>query len=95
MGALQFDTLVTNSWAKKVILMPEANFGAIWTLSFYKTMGGQVFIKKKEGLLKPENDWSCIAHLIAEHMLKSAVIEEKTFKHSPWAGADDPLGPKF
>ena len=28
-------------------------------------------------------------------MLKSAVIEEKTFKHSPWAGADNPLGPKF
>ena len=28
-------------------------------------------------------------------MLKSAVIEEKKFKHSPWAGADNPLGPKF
>ena len=24
-------------------------------------------------------------------MLKSASIEEKTFKHSPWAGADNPL----
>ena len=34
------------------------------------------------------------AHLIAEDMLKSAVIEEKTFKHSSWAGADNPLGPK-
>ena len=44
---------------------------------------------------KPEDHWSCIAHLIAEDMLKSAVIEEKTFKHSPWAGADNPLGPKF
>ena len=28
-------------------------------------------------------------------MLKSAVIEEKKFKCSPWAGADNPLGPKF
>ena len=44
---------------------------------------------------KPEDHWSCIAHLIAEDMLKSAVIEEKTFKHSPWAGADNPLGPNF
>ena len=44
---------------------------------------------------KPEDHWSCIAHLIAEDTLKSAVIEKKTFKHSPWAGADNPLGPKF
>ena len=38
--------------------------------------------------IKPEDHWSCNAHLIAEDMLKSAVIEEKTFKHSPWAGAE-------
>ena len=44
---------------------------------------------------KPEDNWSCIAHLSAEDMLKSAVIEEKKFKHSPWAGADNPLGPIF
>ena len=31
----------------------------------------------------------------AEDMLKSAVIEEKKFKHNPWAGADNPWGPKF
>ena len=43
---------------------------------------------------KPEDHWSCIAHLITEDMLKSAVIEEKTFKHSPWAEADNPLQPK-
>ena len=30
---------------------------------------------------KPEDHWSCIAHLIAEDMLKSAVIEEKKFKN--------------
>ena len=44
---------------------------------------------------KPEDHWSCIAHLSAEDMLKSAVIEEKKFKHSPWAGANNPLVPKF
>ena len=32
---------------------------------------------------KPEDHWSCIAHLSAEDMLKSVVIEEKKFKHSP------------
>ena len=33
---------------------------------------------------------------MAEDMLKSAVIEEKKFnKHSPWAGTDNPMGPKF
>ena len=31
--------------------------------------------------LKQENYWSCIAHLSDEDMLKSAVIEEKKFKH--------------
>ena len=44
---------------------------------------------------KPEDHLSCIAHLSAENMLKSAVIEEKKFKHSPRVGADNPLGPKF
>ena len=29
---------------------------------------------------KPEVQWSCIAHLSAEDMLKSTVIEEKKFK---------------
>ena len=30
----------------------------------------------------PEDHWSCIAHLSAEDMLKSAVNEEKKFKQS-------------
>ena len=30
---------------------------------------------------KPEDHWSCIAHLIAEDMLKSAIIEEKKCKN--------------
>ena len=48
------------------------------------------------GTAEPEDHWSCIAHLTAEDMLKSAaVIEEKKIKHRPWAGADNPLGPKF
>ena len=37
-------------------------------------------------VLEPEDHWSCIAHLSAEDILKSVVIEEKKFKHSPWAG---------
>ena len=41
---------------------------------------------------KSEDHWSCIAHLSAADMLKSAVIEDKKFKHSLWAGADNPLG---
>ena len=37
-----------------------------------------------------------IAHLSAEDMLKSAVIAEKKFKHSPWEGADNPfIGQNF
>ena len=28
---------------------------------------------------KPEDHWSCIAHLSAEDMLKSAVIQDKKF----------------
>ena len=51
---------------------------------------------KKSGIkLKPEDHWSCSAHLSAEDMLKSAVIEEKKFKHSLRVGADNPLGPNF
>ena len=63
----------------------QANSRYIW--SFYK--------HHENRYIKPEDHWSCIAHLSAEGMLKSAVIEEKKFKHSTWAGADNPLGPKF
>ena len=45
--------------------------------------------------LYPEDDRPSFAHLSAEDILKSAVSEEKKFKHSPWAGADNPLVPKF
>ena len=30
---------------------------------------------------KPEDHWSCIAHLSAEDMLKSAVVEENKFEN--------------
>ena len=45
--------------------------------------------------VKPEDHWSCIAHLIAEDMLKSAVIEEKTFKHSPLGRGRQPIRAKI
>ena len=48
-----------------------------------------------ERKMKPEDNWSCIAHLSAEDMLKSVVIEEKKFEHSPRVGADNPFGPTF
>ena len=38
-------------------------------------------LKKKKNKNKPEDHWSCIAHMIAEDMLKSAVTEEKKFKN--------------
>ena len=43
----------------------------------------------------PEDHWSCIAHMSANDVLKSAVTEEKKVKHSPTVGADNPLGPNF
>ena len=68
----------------------------LWLFSNKKHRTGQIgIITFWCRSVKPEDHWSCIAHLIAEDMLKSAVIEETTFKHSPWAGADNPFGPKF
>ena len=45
--------------------------------------------KKKKNIYKSEDHWSCIAHLSAEVMLKSAVIEENKLKNieSDWTGA--------
>ena len=40
------------------------------------------YLLYNEIITKPEDHWSCIAHLSAEDMLKSAVIEEKKLKHS-------------
>ena len=44
---------------------------------------------------KPEGRWSCIAHLSAEDMLKSAVIQEKKFKNieAEWFGSRSINGP--
>ena len=46
-------------------------------------------------LLKPEDHWSCIAHLSAEDMFKSAVIGENKFKHSLGQGQTTHQGQKF
>ena len=46
-------------------------------------------------IMEPEDHWSCIAHLSAEDMLKSAVIEKKKFKHNPRVEAHNPFEPKF
>ena len=49
-----------------------------------------IFLHHVCSVKKPEDQWSCIAHLSAEDMLKSAVIEENKFKHRPRVGADNP-----
>ena len=59
--------------------------------TIYHTLTQDTLIKQP----KLEDHWSCIAHLSAEDMLKSVVTEEKKFKHSSWAGADNLLGPNF
>ena len=48
-------------------------------------IGVLAFLKvaKTGNIGKPEDHWSCFAPLSAEDMLKSAVIEEKKFKHQP------------
>ena len=43
--------------------------------------GALVKYQMSHVIKKPEDHWSCIAHLIAEDMLKSAVIEEKKYKN--------------
>ena len=44
------------------------------------TVYSQEFLSKLWQKCKPEDHWSYIAHLSAEGMLKSAIIEEKKFK---------------
>ena len=45
--------------------------------------------------LKQEDHWPCIAHLGAEAMLKSEIIEEKKFKHSPRVRGRQPIRAKL
>ena len=59
--------------------------------SFEKYIVNQVF-KVPE---KPEDHWSCIAHLSAEDMLQSDVIEKRSLNIALDYGADNPLGPKL
>ena len=59
--------------------MPYGNYVHVRVYETNIRMGGN---------LKPEDHWSFIAHLSAEDMLKSVVIEEKKFKHSHWVGAE-------
>ena len=81
-----------------LLLLHDPYCCALYILSTFYNKGNYSKHKKiafYPGRKKPEYHWSCIAHLSAEDMLKSAVIEEKKFKHSPRVGADNPLRPKF
>ena len=63
---------------------PKKDFLMTWLKMKYPySIGGW------ESTKEPEDHWSCIAHLSTEDMLKSAIIEEKKFKHSPRVGADN------
>ena len=64
-------------------MITAITFGEIFTCVDIILMQNLDFLSY---LFKPEDHWSCIAHLSAVHMLQSAVIEEKKFKHSPWVG---------
>ena len=59
----------------------------------------QLHVNKQQddfsSVLQSADHWCCITHLSAEDMLKSAIFEEKKLKHSPYAGAENPLGPEF
>ena len=64
----------------------------IWSLSIHPILflprNHAFTIKTSASYLEPEDHWSGIAHLSAEDILKSAVIEEKKFKNieSEWFG---------
>ena len=55
------------------------------SLSLFTAVRNEAYQKKRKfsivWLPQPEDHWSCIAHLSAEDMLKSAVIEKKKFKN--------------
>ena len=78
-------------WWSQLLIM-YANFLVIWKreidLSFnegHKTtrpiLFSGSFSENNNNNKNPEDHWSCIAHLNAEDMLKSAIIEEKKFKN--------------
>ena len=79
-----------------LILIANAQIKAFAKVLSYSSRKSvlHMFLKMKAPLIS-EDHWLCIAHLSAEVMLKSAVNEEKKFKHSPRVGTDYPLGPKF
>ena len=74
-----------------MVKISQHAFDQIQFIKYHKKEQNESLNQFKES----EDHWSCIAHLSAEDILKSAVIEEKKFKHSPWAGADNSLRPKF
>ena len=58
-----------------------------FVMSWLMCPSAGIYIAPRRKEIKPEDHSSCIAHLSAEEMLKSAVIEEKKFKNieSDWS----------
>ena len=53
-----------------------------FSVAFSFTFICTTVLYKRPKLLNPEGRWSCIAHVSAEDMLKSAVTEEKKFQNN-------------
>ena len=94
----QFNNFLLKIWAVK-----SHNFVINWQkMSCYNPILDLVSFKAYAKFIQyPSDPFKTIGPLVlyrspsAEDMSKSAIIEEKKFKHSPWAGADNPLGPNF
>ena len=58
------------------------DFLSIWLKLYSHFFNTRLICKTIQAILSiSEDHWSCIAHLCAEEMLKSALIEEKKFKN--------------
>ena len=63
------------------IFCSQGSTGLLWESRKNIEKGLLLCNVKSYGKEKPEDHWSCIAHLSAENILKSVVIEEKKFKN--------------
>ena len=76
---ISFSTRIfTKTKCQVSLVVKNSIHAAVLDLRFIDLVSANVITKR---LPKPEDHRSCIAHLIAEDVFKSAVIEEKKFKN--------------
>ena len=68
-----FDSIQKHLRKKKKCVKNKTQKTMVFTWSRYLADSKYIYMLE----IKPEDHWSCIAHLSAEDMLKSVVIEEK------------------